>query len=325
MVFGIDSGVLVGELAALRFTGMPKPAPIGDWQARRAGDAMGVIFNERFWAAPDVVQEDGIVHRIDGQQVPIRTYRCRGSASRAVVVYVHGGGLIAGNIDIYDSRVSAYVQATGITFVSVAYALAPEHPFPRAHDDILAVIHDVWSSAEALGFDRTLLGIAGDSAGGGLAAAVALRLRDERRLADGPRLACQLLVYPMLDNLTLKPDPTDPNMRSRWVSWTYDDNATGWGAYLGDRARDPHVSPYAAPARATDLSGLPPTFIDVGTLDIFLAEDAAYADALRAQGVDVRWHCYPAVNHGFDIVAPKARVTRTAWQARFDFLRATLS
>lgn len=317
-VLGIDRHVLAGLMSTMPAVGLPKPQAPGDWRAIRAGDAMSAIIDGRFWASPDVSWTDGSVHRQDGDAVPIRIYRKRDSRSRAIVVYVHGGGLISGNLDVYNRRCSAYVQATGIPMVSVGYGLAPEHPFPRAHDDILTVVHDINANAEGWGIDRHRIGIAGDSAGGGLAASVALRLRDD----GGPqavRLACQLLVYPMLDDRNLNPAPDDPAMRSRWISWSYTANATGWGAYLGSASTE-DASPYAAAARAEELAGLPPSFVSVGTLDIFRHEDEAYAERLRAAGVPVEFRLIDAVPHGFDVIAPKAPVTRREWDARFAFL-----
>ncbi len=130
--------------------------------------------------------------------------------------------------------------------------------------------------ADTLGFDPGRLAVMGDSAGGGLAAGVCLMARDR----GGPALAQQLLIYPMLDD---RPSAPDPAMTS-FLTWTYDDNLTGWGALLGQKAGRDDVSPYAAPARATDLAGLPPTYVDVGDLDIFRDEDIDYVRRLSDAG-----------------------------------------
>jgi len=325
-ILGLDRQVLAGLLAAIPALGIPRSRPPTSAADIRDGDGMSAVLDRRFWASPDVTWTDGAVSRLDGQQVPIRIYRRADSASRAVIVYVHGGGLVSGNLDVYDRRCSAYVQATGIPLVSVDYALAPEHRYPRAHDDILAVVHDIHAHAEGWGIDRTRIAIAGDSAGGGLAAGVALRLRDDaRRGADGPRLASQLLVYPMLDPRTLAADPADPRMRSRWITWSYAANALGWSSYLGgEPGVDGEVPAYAAPALAPDVAGLPPAFVSVGDLDIFRAEDEAYAGRMREAGVPVEFRLIPAVPHGYDVMAPKAMVTRREWDARFAFLTRTL-
>lgn len=318
-LLGIDRHVLGGLLSTIPVIGLPTSAPPADWRAIRDGDAMSAAIDGRFTSSPDVEHEDSEVRRQDGDVVPIRIYRRRHSASRAVIVYVHGGGLIAGTLNAYDRRCASYVQATGIPLVSVDYGRAPEHPFPRAHDDVLTVVHDIHAHAEGWGVDRHRIGIAGDSAGGGIAAGVALRLRDDAGPGT-PALACQLLVYPMLDDRTLGPDPADPAMRSRWISWTYAANAIGWSAYLGSAPGGDAVPAYAAPARLADPAGLPPSFISVGTLDIFRAEDQAFADRLRAAGVPVEFRLVDAVPHGFDVFAPRAPVSRREWDARYAFL-----
>ena len=318
-MLGLDRHVLAGLLASIPTIGIPRSRPPADWRDIRQGDTTSAALEGRFPGSPEVQHVDSEVRRLDGAAVPIRIYRRRESASRAVIVYVHGGGLIAGSLDVYDRRCSAYVQATGIPLVSVGYGLAPENCFPRAHDDVLAVVHDIHTHAQGWGVDRHRIGIAGDSAGGGIAAGVALRLRDDVA-SDGPRLACQLLVYPMLDDRTLSPDPTDPAMRSRWISWTFAANAIGWSAYLGTAPGGSSVSAYAAPARAPGLAGLPPSFISVGTLDIFRAEDQSYAERLRAAGVPVEFRLVEAVPHGYDVFAPRAPVSVREWDARFAFL-----
>lgn len=144
------------------------------------------------------------------------------------------------------------------------------------------------------------LAVMGESAGGGLAAGVCLMARDRR----GPAVAQQLLIYPMLDDRPATPDPA----LLPFLTWTYDDNLTGWGALLGDKAGGDGVSPYAAPARATDLAGLPDTYIDVGDLDIFREDDIGYARRLSAAGVPTEFHLHPGCPHIFETVAATADV-----------------
>lgn len=154
----------------------------------------------------------------------------------------------------------------------------------------------------------------GDSAGGGLAAGVCLMARDR----GGPAVAQQLLIYPMLDD---RPSPPDPAVL-RFLTWTYDDNLTGWGALLGARAGSDDVSPYAAPARATDLAGLPDTYIDVGDLDIFRDEDISYARRLSDAGVATELHLHPACPHAFEALANDAEVAQRAINDRIRRLRS---
>jgi acetyl esterase/lipase len=196
----------------------------------------------------------------------------------------------------------------------VDYRVAPEHPDPTPVQDCYAALQWLGEHADSLGVDPGRIGVAGDSAGGGLTAGVALMARDR----GGPSIALQMLVYPMLDDRTIEPDPQLP---PEWLVWTYDDNVTGWSALLGDRRGGPDVSPYAAPARADDLAGLPPTYLDTGDLDVFRAEDVAYARRLAAAGVPTEVHVYPGCPHGFDAVAPQSSPSRRAMQDRIRRLR----
>ena len=155
--------------------------------------------------------------------------------------------------------------------------------------------------------------VVGDSAGGGLAAAVALRNRDEGMC----QLSAQVLVYPMLDDRNLIPQQ---GLTGPLMAWSYEDNALGWNSYLEGNAGAPVLPEYASPARAIDLRGLPPTYIDTGTKDIFLTEDIMYAQRLLAAKVPTKAHVWNGALHGFDYFAPNSRLTHRAWNARFDFL-----
>jgi acetyl esterase/lipase len=161
--------------------------------------------------------------------------------------------------------------------------------------------------------DPARIAVMGDSAGGGLAAGVCLLARDR----GGPPVAQQLLIYPMLDDRAQMPDP----QLLPFLTWTYDDNVTGWAALLGDSAGTDAVSPYAAPARATDVSGLPDTYIDVGDLDIFRDEDITYAQRLADAGVPTELHLHPGCPHAFETLARKADVSRRAISDRMRRLR----
>ena len=153
----------------------------------------------------------------------------------------------------------------------------------------------------------------GDSAGGGLAAGVCLMARDR----GGPAVAQQVLIYPMLDDRPAAPDP----QVQPFLTWTYDDNITGWGALLGENAGGDDVSPYAAPARADDLTGLPDTYIDVGDLDVFRNEDIAFARRLADAGVPTELHVYPGCPHAFEALAREAAVSKRAISDRVRRLR----
>jgi acetyl esterase/lipase len=250
----------------------------------------------------------------DGSTILARWYRLPSSDSRAAVVYLHGGGMILGSVPIFDGPVSRYVAHTGVPMLSVDYRLAPEHPYPTPVEDAYAGL--VWLAAHVaeLGVDPDRIAIMGDSAGGGLAAAVAILTRDR----SGPSLARQILLYPMLDDRTTTPDPEIVP----FAGWTYDDNITGWKALLGERAGDPSVESTAAPARLTDATGLPPAYIEIGQLDIFRDEDATYALTLSQAGVPVEFHLHPGVPHEYDAIAFTADVSRRALADRHRVLKS---
>lgn len=191
----------------------------------------------------------------DGAVLPLTWYEpaTEGRTASAAMLYLHGGGMIMSleqTAPVYDVAVRQYVSRSGVPALVFDYRVAPEHPHPTPVEDCYAALQWLEAHAAELDVDPTRLAVGGDSAGGGLAAGVALLARDR----SGPRLALQLLIYPMLDDRTVVPDPQLP---PEFLVWNYDDNVTGWGALLGDASGGADVSPYAAPARAADLAGLP--------------------------------------------------------------------
>jgi acetyl esterase/lipase len=295
---------------------LPPPPPVGDVDSRRAAlDAMLDHANNKAQPiAEEVETTDHEVLVADGTAIRARWYRLPTSESRAAVLYLHGGGMILGSVPIFDGPVSRYVARTGVPMLSIEYRLAPEHPHPTPVEDAYAGL--VWLAAHAneLGVDPNRIAIMGDSAGGGLSAAVAILSRDR----GGPRLVKQILLYPMLDDRTSTPDP----QVAPFAGWTYDDNVTGWTALLGDRAGGPDVDPSAAPARLTDAAGLPAAYIEVGQLDVFRDEDIRYALTLSHAGVPVELHVHPGVPHEFDAIAFEADVSRRALTNRHRVLKA---
>ncbi|MFT3765916.1 MAG: alpha/beta hydrolase [Minicystis sp.] len=233
------------------------------------------------------------------------------------IFHTHGGGMIIGSRLTGMDPFLDWVEQLGVVVVSVEYRLAPEHPHPAPVEDCYAGL--VWTAqnAEALGIDPRRLVIAGASAGGGLAAAVALMARDRK----GPALAAQLLIYPMLDDRN--DTPSAIQMEGVGV-WDRTSNDTGWTALLGAARGGPDVSPYAAPARATDLSGLPPAFIDVGSAETFRDEDIAYASRIWQCGGVCELHVWPGAFHGFDSLAPQAALSQAARAARLAWFRRVL-
>jgi acetyl esterase/lipase len=216
------------------------------------------------------------------------------------VLWIHGGGYVIGSPAQDDAVCQVFAQKLGALVAAVRYRRAPEHPFPAA-------LHDCHDALEWLAqrddVDAARIAIGGASAGGGLAAALALLARE--RGVVTPRF--QLLSYPMLDDRTvLRTDLDERHFRL----WNNQANRFGWSSYLGGEPGVPGVSPLAAPAREENLSGLPPAWIGVGTLDLFFDEDVTYAKRLRSAGVPCELHVVEGAFHGFDSVAPKAGITR---------------
>jgi acetyl esterase/lipase len=202
--------------------------------------------------------------------------------------------------------------------VSVEYRLAPEHPHPAPVEDCYAGL--VWTAEHAgeLGIDPERIVVVGASAGGGLAAAAVLMARDR----GGPALAGQMLFCPMLDD---RNDTVSVRQMVGLGVWDRTANETGWTALLGDARGGPDVSPHAAPARATDLSGLPPTFIDVGTAESFRDEDIAYASSIWRAGGVAELHVWPGGFHGYYQLAPHTQLSRETMAARLAWLRRLLA
>ena len=234
-----------------------------------------------------------------------RLYRPTAAAApTAALLWIHGGGYLLGSPEQDDALCRRYVQRLGIVVAAARYRLAPEHPYPIPLEDCYTVL--TWL-AGLPGVDADRIAIGGASAGGGLAAALGFLARDRGEVSP----VLQVLSYPMLDDRTVGPDLDKPGFRL----WNTRSNRFGWTSYLG--GADPAV---AVPARRTDLAGLAPAWLGVGTLDLFCAEDLAYAARLNAAGVECEVHEVPGAFHGFDGLAPKAAVS----QAYFDSTCASL-
>jgi acetyl esterase/lipase len=269
---------------------------------------------------PDTVHvEDLAVPGPSGDpDVTVRIYRpARATDPVAALYWMHGGGMMIGSMDMDDTLLVGAVEKLGIAILSVEYRLAPEHPDPAPIEDCYAGL--VWTAAHAsdFGIDGNRIAVGGPSAGGGLAAGTALLARDR----GGPQLAFQLLLEPMLDDRSLTTSSTQYDGNTVWDRKA---NAQGWSSLLGDRFGGDSVSPYAAPARATDLSGLPPTFIDVGEVETFRDECIEYAHRLFAAGIPTELHVYPGAFHGFDLMAPDSAIGQVAWNLRWAALARAL-
>jgi acetyl esterase/lipase len=242
----------------------------------------------------------------------------RGQGPWPGVYHIHGGGMIMGTRRTGTTEMARWVDEVGVVAVSVEYRLAPENPHPAPVEDCYAGL--VWTAGHAgeLGIDPCRLIIAGASAGGGLAAGTALMARDR----GGPALTHQILMCPMLDDRGVTPSSQELDGEG---NWDRHDNAVGWTALLGEARGGPDVSPYAAPARAADLAGVPAAFIDVGSVETFRDEDIDYAARLSRAGVPVEFHLWPGGFHGFELLAPDAALTRVARSTRLAYVRRALS
>ncbi|WP_410573598.1 alpha/beta hydrolase [Amycolatopsis sp. cmx-4-61] len=294
--------------------GAPRPAA-GDVAARRA--FWEPVIGAAGTAQPipsDVRTTDCAATAVDGERIAMRWYAKEGATPGPAVVFFHGGGYLFGHIDLFDGPVARYVSASGVPMLSVEYRRAPEHPFPAPLEDAYTALRWLHDHAGELGVDPARIGVMGDSAGGGLAAAVSMLARER----GGPAIARQILVMPMLDDRTPAPD----EHIAPYLVWSYDDSRTAWPALLGDAAGGPDVPATAAPARLEDAAGLPPAYIEVGQLDLFRDEDTAYATKLGRAGVPVEFHLHPGVPHEFDSIAFDADVSRRAIADRVRVLKS---
>lgn len=250
--------------------------------------------------------------------VEFRVYRPQNQKANAgCVVHMHGGGFLRGSALAGEVQHRYYATALGCVVVSVDYRLAPETHFPGNIEDCYAALGWVFAHAAELGIDTAKIGVAGESAGGGLAACLALLARDRGEY----QLAFQHLTYPMLDDRTCTEDA--PHAYTGEFLWNRGSNHYGWASLLGMAPGSTGVSPYAAAARATDLTRLPPTFIVSGTLDLFLEENLDYARRLTRAGVPVELHVYPGAVHAFDF-HPTAAISVAAREVRFEAFKRFL-
>ncbi len=225
------------------------------------------------------------------------------------IYHVHGGGMITGHRLLGIQQCLPWIVEHDAVVLTVEYRLAPEFPDPYPVEDSYAGLVWMHANAPQLGIDPAQILIAGASAGGGLSAGTALLARDRK----GPALVGQVLMCPMLDD---RDESASTEQITENSTWTRDSNRYGWSSLLGERKGGENVSIYAAPARAEDLSGLPPTYIDCGSAEVFRDEDVAYASKLWEAGIDAELHVWAGGFHGFDMMAPHAAVSQAAIAAR---------
>jgi acetyl esterase/lipase len=255
---------------------------------------------------------------VGAPDVPVIVYRPKGvSGALPCIFHIHGGGYIGGSAGSMEGVHRPLVLELGCVLVSVDYRLAPETKFPGAIEDCYAALGWVVAKANELGVDAARIGVMGESAGGGLAASLALLVRDRAEY----RLAFQHLIYPMIDDRTVV--HPEPHPYTGEYVWTPESNGFGWASLLGVPPGSDGVSPYAAAARAESLKGLPPAFISTGSLDLFLEEDLEYARRMLRDGVPVEFHVYPGGFHAFNM-APGAAIARAAQRDSLEALKRAL-
>jgi len=265
---------------------------------------------------PNVGKEDRTVPGPDGEpDITVRIYRpVHATGTLPGIFFIHGGGMVLGNVAGEDPVATLICDQVQAVVVSVEYRLSPEHPHPAPVEDCYAGLAWMAKNAAELGFDPDRLAIYGASAGGGLTIATALLARDR----GGPAVSFMMPIYPMVDD-------TNTTASSQEITdigiWDRAGNIEAWAWYLGGKDADR----YAAPTRAEDLAGLPPAFIDVGTVDLFRDEDIAFAQRLMAAGVPTELHVHPGSYHAAETFAPDAALSRRIWELRLDALRRALA
>ena len=261
-----------------------------------------------FMPPPAILPEVVAVPSVHGGP-DIAVYLYRPPATKpggGAILHIHGGGMVMGSAKQIQTSPATLAVSAGVPVASVEYRLAPEHPFPAPQEDCHSALVWLAGQAEALGFDAGRIVVAGESAGGGLAAALAIMARD----LGGPAIAGQLLTYPMLDHRTGSDACPYANPTTGEFIWTRASNRFGWSALQGDYAADDDRKGWFSPSLADDLSNLPPAYIATGSLDLFFDENLDYARRLTAVGVPIELHSYAGAIHAFNAVPGAAIADR---------------
>ena len=272
-------------------------APIAEIRAR-AAQTYSIL------PPPVIAPEEIMVPSIHGgPDIPVFLYRpAETRTGGGAILHIHGGGMVMGSVKQMQAGPAAMAAIAGVPVVSVEYRLAPEHPFPAPQEDCHSALTWLAGRADDLGFDASRIVVAGESAGGGLAAALAIMARD----LGGPAIAGQLLTYPMLDHRTGGDACPYRNPTTGEFIWTRASNRFGWRALQGDYKADDARRGWFSPSLADDLKGLPPAYIATGSLDLFFDENLDYARRLTAAGVPVDLHSYAGAIHAFNAIPDAA-------------------
>lgn len=272
-------------------------APIAELRAK-AAESYAIL------PPPVIVPERLVVPSVHGGP-DITVFLFRPADTRAdggAILHIHGGGMVMGSVEQMQAGPALLAATAGVPVASVEYRLAPENPFPAPQEDCHSALVWLAGQADALGFDAGRIIVAGESAGGGLAAALAIMARD----LGGPAIAGQLLTYPMLDHRTGSDACPYDNPATGEFIWTRASNRFGWRALQGAYKADDHRRGWFSPSLAEDLSNLPPAYIATGSLDLFFDENLDYARRLVAAGVPVDLHSYAGAIHAFNAIPDAA-------------------
>lgn len=305
----IDPEVGAGMAAIFGSGPPPDKSAKGDYEARR--QMVSSIFSQLFPAVPSSVSmEDHYVDGEDGHKILLRWYKKSGTqANSPAVVYYHGGGLIAGDVTMYNGGIARYVDNTGVPFLGVEFRPAPEAQYPINVKDAYAGLKWMFQNAGKLGVDPARIAVMGDSGGGAMATSITHWNLEHEKLP----IVKQILIYPMLDDRNTIEDKDI----GAFAVWNEIDNHTGWQCHLGDLFQTDKVPPSAAAARMTKADGLPPAYIEVGELDIFRDEDIAYAAKLGQAGISCEFHLHPGCPHAFEVFAAESTVAKRAFADRY--------
>lgn len=266
---------------------------------------------------------EGVKKRAESPAGPLDIYwfdPMPGEKDRPALLYIHGGGMVLGSAHEMSASPAAFATGLGIKVASVEYRLAPETAFPGPQEDCYAALVWLRENCDELGVGKDRIAVCGESAGGGLAAAVAQIARD----SGGPNIAAQFLIYPMLDHRTGSSNCPYVNDSSGEFVWNRVSNQFGWESLRGDYTPDDHRKGWFSPSLAANLSDLPPAWIGVGGLDLFLDEDIDYARRLANAGVSVEFHCYRGAFHGFTNV-PNAGVAKACLRDLHEAIKRQLA
>lgn len=290
---------------------------INRWNLRLIRWLIRLVLKQKIPAGIEI-EHKSVPNPDSAHPIRLRVYRPKSVLSPApVLIWFHGGGYVMGAVEMEDAMLSQFAQELGILAVSVDYRLAPDHPFPAPLDDCYAALKWVREHAVELSVDPARIAVGGESAGGGLAAALVQLALDRGEVKP----VFQLLVYPMLDDRTvLRPDPPHKD----FLTWSLGSNCFGWESYLGQPCGLDRAPAYSAAARREDITGLPPAWIGVGTLDLFYEEDAAYARKLKDCGVGCEVEVIQGAFHGFDVLDPDLQVVKDFRSAEIAALRKAL-